>query len=121
MKKISIKLMKYRIRFLRKIIAIIGLSAFISSCGQQSDNVETPEVSDTIVIENEPVEQDVIQDTIAETISVPEKQKEPLKPATKPEKPPVDYPVTKYGLPVDLDNDNNYQTKYGAPVPENKM
>jgi len=119
MKKISIKLMKYRIRLLRKIIALIGLSAFISSCGQQSGNIESPEVSDTIVIENEPIEPDVIQDTIAEAIAEPEKPKEPLKPATKPEKPPVDYPVTKYGLPVDFDN--NYQTKYGAPVPENEI
>jgi len=114
MKKISFKILKFRIRLLQKILAIIGITAVISSCGGNSEEAVEIE-NDTIVTDVLEVDSVVIKDSIPASV-------QPTKPVFPPKKDtpvvvPVeiipDLPVTMYGVPVY----DQIETKYGIPLP----
>lgn len=116
MKKISLKIIKLRIRLLQKILAVIGITAIISSCASGPD--DSDEGGQDSVITTDVIQQDSLppSDTIGNT-SEPVSQEPPKQNNTPPVVPDVnkpDHPMTKYGVPVD---DDDFKARYGVPMP----
>lgn len=117
MKRINKEIIRLRIRLLQKILATIGMSAIISSCVNNSPPQEETNAENlqTEVIQKDTVIEEVIPvDTV---ISKPASQSKPSQnnnhqPVPVMNKP--DGPVTKYGVPVN-DNNENMQVRYGVP------
>jgi len=117
MKRINREMIKLRIRLLQKILAVIGISALISSCGnntstQEEDNTDT--VSSEVLLQDTVVEQVIIPDTVkSKPEPVKEKPKQNNGQQTVPPMNKPDGPVTKYGVPADYND--NIQVRYGVP------
>jgi hypothetical protein len=117
MKKISLEIIKLRIRLLQKILAIIGITAVIASCGGNSGDAEE---NDTDSIVTNMVDPDTVpvQDTIPVSED-PSGQTAPVQTNTPPGVPDMnkpDHPMTKYGVPFD---DDEMKARYGVPAPSN--
>ena len=129
MKKINKEIIKLRLRILKRILAAIGITAVVISCGNNSetnvegDNGDSSQV-DVVVSDSVPtVDANQIEDQNAT------QQTQPVKPETNTNTKPGNtqnqhdiyipdaHPVTKYGLPVDFNDDDKYQARYGVPMP----
>jgi len=117
MKRINKKLIRLRIRLLQKILATIGMTAIISSCGNNSapqEEINTDTLQTEVIQKDTVIEEAIPKDTV---ITKPASQIKPSQNNNQQTVPVMnnpDGPVTKYGVPV-KENKENIQVRYGVP------
>jgi hypothetical protein len=124
MKRMNKEILKLRIKILKRILAAIGITAVVISCGNNSEtNVEgdNGDSSQVDVIVSDTVPSVDANQTEDET---PPQQTQPVKPGSNTNTQnqhdiyiPDAHPATKYGVPVDFKDEDKYQAKYGVPMP----